>query len=82
MPFVKKDKDVDYKSHLNPRSLETLTGCRVEESLATAKPLDRVQFERLGYFSVDPDATNGKLVFNRTISLRDSWATQAAKVED
>jgi glutaminyl-tRNA synthetase len=77
-----KDKDVDYKTHLNPRSLEVVTGCRVEESLAGVKPLDRVQFERLGYFCVDSDSTPEKLVFNRTISLRDSWAAQAAKVEE
>jgi glutaminyl-tRNA synthetase len=76
-----KDKDVDYKTHLNPRSLETLHGCLVEESLASVKPLDRVQFERLGYFCVDGDSTPAKLVFNRTISLRDSWAAQAGKEE-
>jgi glutaminyl-tRNA synthetase len=72
-----KDKEVDYKTHLNPASLEVLTGCRVEESLAGVKPLDRLQFERLGYFSVDPDSTKENLVFNRTISLRDSWAATA-----
>jgi glutaminyl-tRNA synthetase len=77
-----KDKDVDYKVHLNPGSLETLSECLVEESLATARPLDRVQFERLGYFCVDPDTTPDKLVFNRTISLRDSWAAQAGKGEE
>ena len=77
-----KDKDVDYKTHLNPKSLETLTGCLVEESLANVKPLDRVQFERLGYFCVDSDSTPAKLVFNRTISLRDSWVAQAGKTEE
>jgi glutaminyl-tRNA synthetase len=69
-----KDKDVDFTQFINPGSLETLHGCRLEPSLATAKPLDRLQFERLGYFCVDPDSKPGALVFNRTISLRDSWA--------
>jgi glutaminyl-tRNA synthetase len=69
---------VDYKVNLNPKSLEVLSGCRVEPSLAAAKAGDRFQFERLGYFSVDPDtgapSGSGKLVFNRTVSLRDTWA--------
>ena len=59
----------------NPDSLETLTSCRVEPSLAAAAPGSRYQFERLGYFCVDPvDSSNGSLVFNRTVPLRDSWA--------
>ncbi len=67
--------DADFKSHLNPDSLETLTSCHVEPSLAGAAPGSRCQFERLGYFCVDPvDSSNGALVFNRTVSLRDSWA--------
>ena len=65
---------VDYKVNLNPKSLEVLPGCRLEPSLAAAKAGDRFQFERLGYFAVDPDATPGKPVFNRTVSLRDTWA--------
>jgi glutaminyl-tRNA synthetase len=76
------DKEVDYKTHLNPKSLETLTGCRVEPSLADRKPLERVQFERVGYFCVDLDSKPGALVFNRTISLRDSWAAQAGKSDE
>jgi glutaminyl-tRNA synthetase len=64
----------DYKNFLNPNSLEALGGCRVEPSLATAKPGDRFQFERLGYFAVDPDSSPGRLVFNRTVTLRDTWA--------
>ena len=64
----------DFKSYLNPDSLETLTGY-VEPSLAGAAPLSRYQFERLGYFCVDSvDSAKEKLVFNRTITLRDSWA--------
>ena len=57
-----------------PRTLQTLDGCRVEPSLAGAEPGSRCQFERQGYFCVDPDSTAEKLVFNRTVSLRDSWA--------
>jgi glutaminyl-tRNA synthetase len=72
-----KDKDVDFKTHMNPSSLEVLEGCRIEPSLAGATPGDRFQFERLGYFCVDRDAKPGSLVFNRTISLKDSWAAQS-----
>jgi glutaminyl-tRNA synthetase len=63
----------DYKSNLNPGSLEVLPTCYVEPSLAAAKPWDRFQFERLGYFCVDPDSTGDKLVFNRTVTLKDTW---------
>ncbi len=66
---------VDWKSTLNPNSLETLDSCRLEPSLAQARPGSRYQFERLGYFAVDPlDSAPGKPVFNRIVSLRDSWA--------
>jgi len=64
----------DFTANLNPRSLEVLTSCRVEPSLADAKPGDIFQFERKGYFCVDPDSANGKLVFNLTVTLRDTWA--------
>ena len=64
----------DFRSGLNPNSLQVLSGCKVEPSLGEAKPLDRFQFERLGYFSVDPDSVGGSLVFNRTVTLRDTWA--------
>ncbi|MEN6578451.1 MAG: glutamine--tRNA ligase, partial [Phycisphaerales bacterium] len=64
----------DFTSNLNPNSLETLADCWVEPSLAAAPPLSRYQFERLGYFCVDPDTTPGKLVFNRTVTLKDTWA--------
>ncbi len=67
-------KDGDFKANLNPYSLEILSSCRIEPSLADAKPLSRYQFERLGYFCVDPDSSGDKLVFNRTVSLRDPWA--------
>ena len=68
------EEDEDFKSNLNPNSLEVLKDCRVEPSLAEAAPLSRYQFERLGYFCVDPDSSNDKLVFNRTVTLRDPWA--------
>jgi glutaminyl-tRNA synthetase len=69
------EEGLDFKSNLNPDSLEILTGCYVEQSLAEAAPGLTYQFERLGYFCVDSKASNnGGLVFNRTISLRDSWA--------
>ncbi|HET8580819.1 MAG TPA: glutamine--tRNA ligase/YqeY domain fusion protein [Nitrospiraceae bacterium] len=64
----------DWTSKLNPNSLEYLTGCRVEPSLAGAPPGSRYQFERQGYFCVDPDSSGGKLIFNRTVALRDTWA--------
>ena len=64
----------DFLSNLNPNSLEVLTGCMVEPSLADAQPGSRYQFERLGYFCVDPDSTSEQLVFNRTVTLRDAWA--------
>jgi glutaminyl-tRNA synthetase len=60
--------------NLNPNSLEILTGAKLEPSLASAKLEDRYQFERVGYFCVDPDSTMEKLVFNRTLPLKDSWA--------
>ena len=69
----------DWKLYLNPASLEVLPGCKVELSLSTAKPLDTFQFERLGYFCVDPDSVNGRLVFNRTVPLRDTWARIARR---
>jgi glutaminyl-tRNA synthetase len=69
------EKDgADYKSFMNPDSLKVLKNCLVESSLKNAAPGDSFQFERLGYFCVDPDSKPGKLVFNRSVSLRDSWA--------
>jgi len=65
---------------LNPDSLEVVRGARVEPGLASAAPGLRVQFERLGYFVVDPDSRPGALVFNRTVSLKDTWAKIARKV--
>ncbi|MGC8759501.1 MAG: glutamine--tRNA ligase/YqeY domain fusion protein [Bryobacteraceae bacterium] len=83
--FVKPDPDdtepgKDWTSNLNPNSLEVLEGCKMEPSLRTAKPGDRFQFERLGYFCVDPDTTEERMVFNRTIGLRDTWAKVEKKL--
>jgi glutaminyl-tRNA synthetase len=64
----------DFTVNLNPNSLDVLSDTYVEPSVAQAKPLDRFQFERLGYFCVDSDSTPGKLVFNRTVTLKDTWA--------
>jgi glutaminyl-tRNA synthetase len=77
--FVKADPDdveegSDFKANLNPKSLETLTSCKLEPSVAGAKPGNRYQFLRLGYFCVDRDSSNKRLVFNRTVSLHDAWA--------
>jgi len=66
---------------LNPHSLVTLQGCLAEPSLRRAAVGDRFQFERLGYFCVDPDSRPGALVFNRTVSLRDTWAKIASRGE-
>jgi glutaminyl-tRNA synthetase len=64
----------DFTANLNPDSLEILTSCQVEPSLAGVAPGSRYQFLRMGYFCVDPDSSAGSLVFNRTVSLRDTWA--------
>jgi len=64
----------DWTAHLNPQSLERLIGCRAEPSLKEAQPGNRFQFERLGYFCMDPDSVSERLVFNRTVSLKDAWA--------
>lgn len=65
-------KDKDFLEFINPDSLQTITA-KLEPSLATAQPLDFFQFQRVGYFNVDKDSTPEKLVFNRTVGLRDSW---------
>ncbi|MGQ1946386.1 glutamine--tRNA ligase/YqeY domain fusion protein [Geofilum sp. OHC36d9] len=66
-------KGVDFKEFLNPDSLKTLTDCKLEPSLAGVKPLDSFQFQRIGYFSVDKDSTAEKIVFNKTVGLKDNW---------
>jgi glutaminyl-tRNA synthetase len=70
----------DYMEHLNPKSLEVLKTCRVEPGLKGAAPGSRFQFERVGYFCVDPvDSSDKALVFNRTVTLRDTWAKISEK---
>ncbi|HAA95311.1 MAG TPA: glutamine--tRNA ligase [Dehalococcoidia bacterium] len=76
--FMKEDPDDlpeggDFKDNLNPESLKVLKGCKLEQSLKDARPGERFQFLRTGYFSVDPDSTLGNPVFNRTVALRDTW---------
>jgi glutaminyl-tRNA synthetase len=77
--FIKEDPTdaedrADFKAYLNPNSLEILSSCRVEPSLAGATTGSRYQFERQGYFCVDPDSSAGKIVFNQTVPLRDTWS--------
>jgi glutaminyl-tRNA synthetase len=64
----------NWKEYVNPNSLQVISSCRVEPSLMHARPQDRFQFERLGYFCVDDDSKPGALVFNRAVTLRDTWA--------
>ncbi|MCI0415527.1 glutamine--tRNA ligase/YqeY domain fusion protein [bacterium] len=77
--FTKADPDdvgegQDYLSNLNPNSLEVLKDCRLEPSLRTAVSGNSFQFERMGYFCLDPESTEDRLIFNRTVTLRDTWA--------
>jgi glutaminyl-tRNA synthetase len=67
-------KEADFKDFLNTHSLDVLQECRVEPAVSALTPFDRFQFERLGYFCVDPETTQNKLVLNRTVELRDAWA--------
>ena len=73
------DREGDFTVHLNPHSLQTVTACKAEPYVRDAAPGSRFQFERLGYFCVDPDSRHGNLVFNRTATLRDSWAKAASQ---
>jgi glutaminyl-tRNA synthetase len=72
------DKEVDFKEYINPNSLEVITGF-LEPSLASAKDGERFQFQRLGYYCVDKDSSSEKLVFNKTVGLRDTWAKVESK---
>jgi glutaminyl-tRNA synthetase len=72
------NKEIDFKEFINPNSLEVITGY-VEPSLQSAKNLDQFQFQRLGYFCVDKDSSSEKLVFNKTVGLRDTWAKVESK---
>jgi len=74
--FLKEDpeEDEDFKSNINSDSLAVLNNCQIEPGLAKTKKGEIFQFERKGYFCVDPDSTEDKSVFNRSVSLRDTWA--------
>ena len=72
-------KDVDFKEFMNPDSLKVLDSCYVEPFVKKSKPLDHFQFERLGYFNLDPDSSEAKPVFNLTVNLRDSWVREQNK---
>ena len=73
-------KEGDFRDLLNPDSLKVRTGVKIEPWLAEqAKPGDHFQFQRLGYYTVDPDSTDGLIVFNKTIGLKDTWAKQSKK---
>jgi glutaminyl-tRNA synthetase len=77
--FTKENPDdaedgQDFTANLNPDSLRILTGCKIEPALKNTKPLDRWQFERMGYFCTDSDSRDGRFVFNRTATLKDTWA--------
>jgi glutaminyl-tRNA synthetase len=72
------DAGGDFKQHLNPHSLETVSA-KCEPSLGEANPESRYQFERIGYFTLDPESQPGQLTFNRTIALKDTWAKEASK---
>lgn len=73
------DDDRDILELLNPDSLKVLKGCKMESYLKEAKAGDKFQFQRTGYFCVDSDSTDGNMVFNRTVSLKDSWAKEKSK---
>ncbi|HOV32060.1 MAG TPA: glutamine--tRNA ligase/YqeY domain fusion protein [Candidatus Hydrogenedens sp.] len=84
--FIKPDpddvpEDSDWKNNINPNSLITITNCKLEPELKKLKVGDKVQFERQGYFCVDPDTSSGKIVFNRTVTLKDEWAKIKSKLE-
>ncbi|MGY6553281.1 MAG: glutamine--tRNA ligase/YqeY domain fusion protein [Wenzhouxiangella sp.] len=74
VPHPGADKATDFTAHLNPESLEVLSGARLEPDLASVPPGAFFQFERLGYFVPDPDGNPGRPVFNRAVTLRDTWA--------
>ena len=77
MAAIREAKNCDaltaMKEMINPDSLKVLTNCYVEKYLANGKPLDYLQFQRIGYFNIDPDSTPERLIFNRTVSLKDTW---------
>ncbi len=85
--FTKPDPDdvpegMDWRANINPNSLEVIPNAKIEPSVQGAPVGTRYQFERLGYFCVDPDSTPEKLVFNRTVTLKDEWAKIQKKLEN
>jgi glutaminyl-tRNA synthetase len=78
-PDAVDDPSLDWKSNLNPDSLRTIPAAYLEPSLGKAVPGERFQFERLGYFTVDSDSNPQLLVFNRTVTLKDTWAKEQSK---
>ncbi|MBP7505145.1 MAG: glutamine--tRNA ligase/YqeY domain fusion protein [Prolixibacteraceae bacterium] len=76
---LSEEKERDFKEFLNPGSLVVKKGCQVEPSLAAVAPFTHLQFERVGYFNVDPDSRPGKPVFNRTVALKDAWTKEKVK---
>ncbi len=72
-------KEADFKDFLNSNSLKVLQECRLEPMLKNAKAGEKFQFQRLGYFCVDPDSSQNQAVFNRTVSLKDNWAKEQRK---
>ena len=83
MAAIREEKNCDaltaMKEMINPDSLKVLKECYVEKFLTTCKPLDYLQFQRIGYFNIDPDSTPENLIFNRTVSLKDTWSKQKGK---
>ncbi|HEC75793.1 MAG TPA: glutamine--tRNA ligase/YqeY domain fusion protein [Thermoplasmatales archaeon] len=73
-------KDADFKEFLNPNSLKIIKNCKVEPAVKKLKPFDRFQFERVGYFCIDPDTTSEKLVLNRIVELKDTWSKIKSKL--
>lgn len=73
------DEEKDFREFLNPHSLDILQNCYIEPELGKAKSGEKYQFTRIGYFCVDPLSENGKLVFNRTVPLKDSWSKEVKK---
>ena len=80
VPNPAEVKDTDFIELLNPDSLQIINDARVESILEDAKPLDHFQFQRIGYFNLDPDSTPSHLVFNRTVSLKDTWGKITEKM--
>ena len=78
VPSPESDKDLDFKTFMNPQSLRIVQG-RLENNLKNAKLGERFQFERQGYFIKDQDSTDGLAVYNRTVTLRDTWAQESKK---